>query len=132
MKAAVLLLALACASCGMHAQTQSTRPSQKYEALGRDILTELIALDTTVDRGSTLRQKRSQRERSRTGSVDCGGASDSVYTRALGIPSYGIDGMFDDIDDARAHGRDERIGVAAFGEDLEFTYRIMRAVSDLH
>jgi acetylornithine deacetylase/succinyl-diaminopimelate desuccinylase-like protein len=60
-----------------------------------------------------------------------GGASDSVYTRALGIPSYGIDGMFDDIDDARAHGRDERIGVAAFGEDLEFTYRIMRAVSEL-
>jgi len=60
-----------------------------------------------------------------------GGASDSVYTRALGIPSYGIDGMFDDIDDARAHGRDERISVAAFGEDLEFTYRIMRAVSEL-
>jgi acetylornithine deacetylase/succinyl-diaminopimelate desuccinylase-like protein len=60
------------------------------------------------------------------------GASDSVYTRAQGIPSYGIDGMFDDLDDARAHGKDERIGVAAFGEDLEFTYRIMRAVSALH
>jgi acetylornithine deacetylase/succinyl-diaminopimelate desuccinylase-like protein len=59
------------------------------------------------------------------------GASDSVYTRAQGIPSYGIDAMFDDLDDARAHGKDERIGVAAFGEDLEFTYRIMRAVSAL-
>ena len=59
------------------------------------------------------------------------GASDSVYTRALGMPSYGIDGMFDDLDDARAHGRDERIGVGAFAEDLEFTYRIMRAVADL-
>ena len=59
------------------------------------------------------------------------GASDSVFTRALGIPSYGIDGMFDDVDDARAHGKDERIGVTAFGEDLEFTYRIMRAVGDL-
>ena len=47
------------------------------------------------------------------------------------MPSYGIDGMFDDLDDARAHGRDERIGVAAFAEDLEFTYRIMRAVADL-
>src|SRR5215470_2218320 len=57
------------------------------------------------------------------------GASDSVYTRALGIPSYGIDAMFDDLDDARAHGKDERIGVAAFGEDLEFTYRIMRTVA---
>jgi len=60
------------------------------------------------------------------------GASDSVYTRAVGIPSYGIDAMFDDLDDARAHGKDERISVAAFGEDLEFTYRIMRAVSELH
>jgi acetylornithine deacetylase/succinyl-diaminopimelate desuccinylase-like protein len=59
------------------------------------------------------------------------GASDSVYTRAAGIPSYGIDGMFDDLDDARAHGRDERIGVGVFGEELEFTYRIMRAVGDL-
>jgi acetylornithine deacetylase/succinyl-diaminopimelate desuccinylase-like protein len=59
------------------------------------------------------------------------GASDSVYTRALGIPSYGIDAMFDDLDDARAHGKDERIGVAAFGEDLEFTYRVMRALSAL-
>jgi acetylornithine deacetylase/succinyl-diaminopimelate desuccinylase-like protein len=60
------------------------------------------------------------------------GASDSVYTRALSIPSYGIDAMFDDLDDARAHGKDERIGVAAFGEDIEFTYRIMRGVSALH
>jgi acetylornithine deacetylase/succinyl-diaminopimelate desuccinylase-like protein len=59
------------------------------------------------------------------------GASDSIYTRAVNMPSYGIDAMFDDVDDVRAHGKDERIGIAAFGEDLEFTYRIMRAVADL-
>jgi acetylornithine deacetylase/succinyl-diaminopimelate desuccinylase-like protein len=58
------------------------------------------------------------------------GATDSIYTRALGLPSYGIDGMFDDLDDARGHGRDERIGVTAFAEELEFTYRLMRAISD--
>jgi acetylornithine deacetylase/succinyl-diaminopimelate desuccinylase-like protein len=58
------------------------------------------------------------------------GASDSIYTRAQGLPSYGIDGMFDDLDDARAHGRDERIGVAAFAEELEFTYRLMKAMGD--
>jgi acetylornithine deacetylase/succinyl-diaminopimelate desuccinylase-like protein len=57
------------------------------------------------------------------------GASDSIYTRALGMPSYGIDGMFDDLDDGRAHGRDERIGVVAFAEELEFTYRLMLAMS---
>jgi len=58
------------------------------------------------------------------------GATDSVFTRALGIPSYGIDGMFDDLDDGRAHGRDERIGVNAFADEVEFTYRLMRAVAD--
>ena len=56
-------------------------------------------------------------------------ASDSKYTRLAGIPSYGIDGMFDDLDDARAHGRDERIGVEAFGQEVEFTYRLMREIS---
>jgi acetylornithine deacetylase/succinyl-diaminopimelate desuccinylase-like protein len=60
------------------------------------------------------------------------GASDSKYTRILGMSSYGIDGMFDDLDDARAHGRDERIGVAAFGEEVDFTYRLMREVSNSH
>jgi len=57
------------------------------------------------------------------------GASDSKYTRLVGMPSYGIDGMFDDLDDARAHGRDERIGVAAFSQEVDFTYRLMREVS---
>jgi acetylornithine deacetylase/succinyl-diaminopimelate desuccinylase-like protein len=57
------------------------------------------------------------------------GASDSKYTRLVGMPSYGIDGMFDDLDDGRAHGRDERIGIAAFGQEVDFTYRLMREVS---
>jgi acetylornithine deacetylase/succinyl-diaminopimelate desuccinylase-like protein len=57
------------------------------------------------------------------------GATDSKYSRMVGIQSYGIDGMFDDLDDGRAHGRDERIGVAAFAQEVEFTYRLMREVS---
>jgi acetylornithine deacetylase/succinyl-diaminopimelate desuccinylase-like protein len=57
------------------------------------------------------------------------GADDSIYPRNLGIPAYGIDGMFDDLDDGRAHGRDERIGVNVFDEELEFTYRLMKAFS---
>ena len=59
------------------------------------------------------------------------GASDSIHTRAAGIPTYGIDGMFDDLDDGRAHGRDERISVKVFDEDLEFTYRLMKAMSQM-
>jgi len=59
------------------------------------------------------------------------GASDNIYTRAAGIPTYGIDGMFDDLDDSRAHGRDERIGVKVYDEELEFTYRLMKALSQM-
>jgi len=57
------------------------------------------------------------------------GATDSHFSRAVGIPSYGIDGMFDDLDDGRAHGRDERIGVEAFQQELEFTYRLMKRLA---
>lgn len=57
------------------------------------------------------------------------GASDSRYTRAVNMPSYGIDAMFDDLDDGRAHGRDERIGVQAFDQDVEFTYRLMKILA---
>jgi acetylornithine deacetylase/succinyl-diaminopimelate desuccinylase-like protein len=58
------------------------------------------------------------------------GASDSAYTRAAGLPSYGVDGIFQDVDDDRAHGRDERISIEAFNEELEFTYRLMKRLGD--
>jgi acetylornithine deacetylase/succinyl-diaminopimelate desuccinylase-like protein len=57
------------------------------------------------------------------------GASDSKYTRGAGIPSFGITGLFTDIDDNRAHGRDERIPIDGFYEDVEFTYRMMKTFS---
>jgi acetylornithine deacetylase/succinyl-diaminopimelate desuccinylase-like protein len=57
------------------------------------------------------------------------GATDSHFSRSAGIPSYGIDAMFDDLDDARAHGRDERISVTAFQQELEFTYRLMKRLA---
>jgi acetylornithine deacetylase/succinyl-diaminopimelate desuccinylase-like protein len=57
------------------------------------------------------------------------GASDSKYTRGAGIPSFGITGLFTDIDDNRTHGRDERIPIDGFYEDVEFTYRMMKSLS---
>jgi acetylornithine deacetylase/succinyl-diaminopimelate desuccinylase-like protein len=57
------------------------------------------------------------------------GASDSVFTRAVGIPSYGSAAIFGDIDDVRAHGRDERIGVDDYYRGVEYTYRLMKAMS---
>ncbi|MCW3849106.1 M20/M25/M40 family metallo-hydrolase [Sphingomonas sp. LB-2] len=60
--------------------------------------------------------------------MDTGG-SDSVYTRAAGMPTYGAMSIFYDPDDIRAHGRDERISVRAFAEGVEFTYRLMKAAA---
>src|SRR5262249_54558636 len=37
------------------------------------------------------------------------GASDSIYTVAAGMPSYGLNGVGIDQDDIRAHGKDERV-----------------------
>jgi acetylornithine deacetylase/succinyl-diaminopimelate desuccinylase-like protein len=55
------------------------------------------------------------------------GSSDSIYTRAAGIPSYGAASIFIDMDDLRAHGRDERIKADRFVEGTEFTYQLMKA-----
>jgi acetylornithine deacetylase/succinyl-diaminopimelate desuccinylase-like protein len=57
------------------------------------------------------------------------GASDGIYTMAAGIPTYGITGIAIDIDDVRAHGRDERVGMASFDKGNEFFYRYLKAVT---
>ncbi|MFZ6816800.1 M20/M25/M40 family metallo-hydrolase [Undibacterium sp. Ji22W] len=59
------------------------------------------------------------------------GASDSVFTRNAGLVTYGVDAMFDDLDDSRAHGRDERISVKGFNEEIEFVYRLMKSIAKL-
>jgi acetylornithine deacetylase/succinyl-diaminopimelate desuccinylase-like protein len=58
------------------------------------------------------------------------GASDSKYTMAAGIPSYGIGGMGIEDGDSRAHGRDERIGVGAYYQGVEFARRLVKALGD--
>jgi acetylornithine deacetylase/succinyl-diaminopimelate desuccinylase-like protein len=57
------------------------------------------------------------------------GATDGLFLRNAGIPTFGVDGLFDDIDDVRAHGRDERVGIKQFNEDLEFQYRLITTLS---
>jgi acetylornithine deacetylase/succinyl-diaminopimelate desuccinylase-like protein len=57
------------------------------------------------------------------------GATDGLYLRNAGIPTYGVSGIFGDVDDARAHGKDERVLVASFYEGREFLYRLMTALS---
>jgi acetylornithine deacetylase/succinyl-diaminopimelate desuccinylase-like protein len=57
------------------------------------------------------------------------GATDSRYLRAAGIPAYGTSGMFGDVNDVRAHGRDERMLVRSLYEGQEYLYRLAKALS---
>jgi len=57
------------------------------------------------------------------------GATDGLYLRNGEIPTYGVDGTFGDVEDVRAHGRDERVGVKQFYEGLEFQYRLIKELS---
>jgi acetylornithine deacetylase/succinyl-diaminopimelate desuccinylase-like protein len=57
------------------------------------------------------------------------GASDSVYTIAAGIPSYGISGVALDQDDVRAHGKDERLPEKSFYDGVEFYYLYLKALT---
>ena len=56
------------------------------------------------------------------------GASDGRLLRNAGIPTYGL-GLWEDINDIRAHGRDERIGVRQFDEEVEFLYRMIKMLA---
>ena len=57
------------------------------------------------------------------------GATDGKWFRMAGIAAYGL-GAFENVDDIRAHGRDERMGVRQFYEEREFLYRLIRALTE--
>jgi acetylornithine deacetylase/succinyl-diaminopimelate desuccinylase-like protein len=57
------------------------------------------------------------------------GATDGLYLRDAGIPTYGVQGFFMDRDDIRFHGRDERMGVTSFFEGQPFLYELVKALS---
>jgi acetylornithine deacetylase/succinyl-diaminopimelate desuccinylase-like protein len=53
------------------------------------------------------------------------GATDGRFLRAASVPTYGISGLFHEVDDVRAHGRDERIKVQSFYEAQAFLYDLV-------
>ena len=57
------------------------------------------------------------------------GASDGVYSNAAGMPTYGISGVAIDMNDVRAHGRDERVRVESFYQGVDFYYRYLKALT---
>ena len=57
------------------------------------------------------------------------GATDGSYLRNAGIPTYGHSGLAGDINDIRAHGKDERILVKSFYEGEDYLYRLVKMLS---
>jgi len=58
------------------------------------------------------------------------GATDSRFFRALGVPAFGVSGLFSDPTvDARAHGRDERMRMQSYYEGQEFLWRLTRVLT---
>ncbi|HTL06381.1 MAG TPA: M20/M25/M40 family metallo-hydrolase [Gemmatimonadales bacterium] len=57
------------------------------------------------------------------------GASDGLYTRNAGIPTYGVAAVFEDMNDSRAHGRDERVGVREYHTAAEYWYELVKRLA---
>ena len=55
------------------------------------------------------------------------GATDGLYLRNAGIPTYGVSGLF--YPDTGAHGMNERIPAKAFYEGLEFMTRLVKSLT---
>ncbi len=58
------------------------------------------------------------------------GATDSTFLNAVGIPAFGISGLFYDPDLGRIHGLNERIGVTSLYEGRAFLYRLVKIYAD--
>ena len=57
------------------------------------------------------------------------GATDGSYLRNAGIPTYGHSGMAVDVNENRAHGRDERAPQTSFYRGNEYLYRLVKMLS---
>src|SRR5262252_2815285 len=57
------------------------------------------------------------------------GATDGLFLRNAGIPTYGHSGLASDVDDVRAHGNDERVAVKSFFEGGEYLYRLVKRLA---
>lgn len=60
------------------------------------------------------------------------GATDGLYLRNAGIPTYGVGGLFQDADEHREHGRDERVDPKRYYDAIVFWDRMVRALAGPH
>lgn len=57
------------------------------------------------------------------------GATDGKYMRAVGIPTFGVSGLFSEPGESNAHGRDEKMRVKSFYDGLAFLDQLVRRLS---
>jgi acetylornithine deacetylase/succinyl-diaminopimelate desuccinylase-like protein len=57
------------------------------------------------------------------------GASDGLYLRNAGIPTYGVSGLFGELTDSRAHGKDERVRIDSFYDSVQFLYALVKRLA---
>lgn len=57
------------------------------------------------------------------------GATDGRFLRAVGVPTYGVSGIFSVPGETNAHGRDEKLRVKSFYDGLSFLDQLVRTLS---
>jgi len=57
------------------------------------------------------------------------GATDSRFLRNIGIPSYGISGLFSDPANNGVHGLNEQVGIKELYDSREFLYRLVKRLA---
>lgn len=57
------------------------------------------------------------------------GATDGIYFRAAGIPTYGVNGMFMKDSDSFAHGLNERVPVKSFYDDVTYWHVLLTTLA---
>jgi acetylornithine deacetylase/succinyl-diaminopimelate desuccinylase-like protein len=126
----------------------AAQDTSEHDRTARAILKELIEINTTDSSGRTTKAAEKvyysvSLEVGNAGGhrhtkelwpgvialpIMATGATDGLYLRNAGIRTYGVDGIFSDVDDVRSHGRDERIGINEFYAGREFLYRLVKTL----
>jgi acetylornithine deacetylase/succinyl-diaminopimelate desuccinylase-like protein len=57
------------------------------------------------------------------------GATDGLFVRNAGIPTYGVSAVAEDPREDRAHGQDERMRTKSFDDALDFLHRLLVELS---
>jgi acetylornithine deacetylase/succinyl-diaminopimelate desuccinylase-like protein len=57
------------------------------------------------------------------------GAIDGRFLRNAGIPTFGHSGLVSDIFENRAHGKDERVSIAAYDDGVTYLYQLVKLLA---